>query len=136
MIHHTSRARQMAEAAGKPKLLDQVRAAVRVRHMALSTEHAYVHWIRRFILFHNKRHHLYPSTFGRALSRAIRKAGISKHAGAHAFRHSFATRLLEKCQDIRTVQELLGHKDVRTTQVYTHVLNQNAWAIRSPADDE
>jgi integron integrase len=82
-----------------------------------------------------RRHHVYPTTFGRALSRAIRKAGIAKHAGAHTFRHSFATRLLEKCQDIRTVQELLGHKDVRTTQIYTHVLKSNNWAVQSPADE-
>jgi len=82
-----------------------------------------------------RRHHIYPTTFGRALGRAVRKARIAKHAGAHTLRHSFATRLLEKGSDIRTVQELLGHKDVKTTQIYTHVLKQNAWAIRSPADD-
>ena len=65
------------------------------------------------------------------LARAVRKAGIAKHAGAHTLRHSFATRLLEKCQDIRTVQDLLGPKDVRTTQVYTHVLKSNSWAAQS-----
>lgn len=66
----------------------------------------------------------------------MREAQINKHGGLHTFRHSFATRLLEQGTDIRSVQELLGHKDVKTTQIYTHVLNQNAWAIRSPADDE
>ena len=65
----------------------------------------------------------------------MRGTGIHKHAGLHTFRHSFATRLLEQGTDIRSVQELLGHKDVKTTQIYTHVLNQNAWAIRSPGDD-
>jgi integron integrase len=72
-----------------------------------------------------RRHHIDPTGFGRAVKRAVRKAGINKHATAHTFRHSFATRLLEKGRDIRTVQELLGHQDVRTTQIYTHVLN--AW---------
>lgn len=82
-----------------------------------------------------RRHHIYPSSFGRALKAAVRKAGFAKHATAHTFRHSFATRLLEKGRDIRTVQELLGHKDVRTTQIYTHVLQSNSWAIQSPADE-
>lgn len=83
-----------------------------------------------------RRHHVDRSSIQRAVRKAMRDAGIHKHAGLHTFRHSFATRLLEQGTDIRSVQELLGHKDVRTTQIYTHVLNQNAWAIRSPADDE
>ncbi|MCA1602019.1 MAG: integron integrase [Acidobacteria bacterium] len=81
-----------------------------------------------------RRHHVAASTIQQAVKEAVRLAGVDKHAGCHTFRHSFATHLLENHYDIRTVQELLGHKDVRTTQMYTHVL-KNKNIVRSPLDD-
>jgi integron integrase len=80
------------------------------------------------------RHHLNPRTIQKSVKEAIKKSGINKHASCHTFRHSFATHLLESGYDIRTVQELLGHADVNTTMIYTHVLNKGGRGVISPAD--
>lgn len=81
-----------------------------------------------------RRHHVLEQNVQRAVKKAVKEAGINKNATCHTFRHSFATHVLEAGYDIRTVQELLGHKDVRTTMIYTHVLNRGGRGVRSPLD--
>lgn len=81
------------------------------------------------------RHHLHSSTIQRAVKRAAEKSGIAKRISPHVFRHSFATHLLERGMDIRTIQELLGHKNLQTTMIYTHVVNRGAMGVRSPLDE-
>lgn len=83
------------------------------------------HWVR---------HHLHVTVIQRAVAEAARSAAVNKRVSCHTFRHSFATHLLEAGYDIRTVQELLGHRDVKTTMIYTHVLNRGGHGVRSPLD--
>jgi integron integrase len=82
-----------------------------------------------------RRHHLDESGLQHAVKRAVQMAGIHKPGSCHTFRHSFATHLLEAGYDVRTLQELLGHADLRTTMIYTHVINRGGLGVRSPLDE-
>ena len=140
----------------KPKLLDQVREVIRMRHYSRRTEKAYVGWIRRFILGRKypnagrewmwqwvfpatriyihprtgqrRRHHLHESVLQKGVRKAAKQANVAKHVTSHTFRHSFATHLLEDGYDIRTVQELLGHNDVKTTiDLHARIKSWSKW---------
>ncbi|MGQ9485535.1 MAG: tyrosine-type recombinase/integrase, partial [Desulfosoma sp.] len=80
-------------------------------------------------------HHVHESIIQKAVNGAVRKAKLAKGATCHPFRHSFATQLLESRYDIRTVQELLGHEDVKTSMIYTHLLNRGGKGVKSPVDN-
>ena len=81
-----------------------------------------------------RRHHLHETVLQRAFKEAVRASGLTKPASCHTLRHCFATHLLENGYDIRTIQELMGHEDVNTTMIYTHVLNRGGRGVRSPLD--
>ena len=126
------RTAEQASPATSPKLLDRLRKPARLPVVMTREEGKAV---PANLTGEEGRHPVHETILQRAVKEAVRKTGIVKHVGCHTFRHSFATQLLESGYDIRTVQELLGHKDVKTTMIYTHVLNRGGKGVKSPVAD-
>lgn len=141
LVEHLQRVRAQHDAdvtAGRGSVA--LRGALRVKYPNAPREWAW-QWVFPATRFYvdpetreRRRHHLHESVVQRAVKEAARAAGIPRPATCHSLRHSFATHLLEAGYDIRTIQELLGHRDVSTTMIYTHVLNQGGRGVRSPLD--